>query len=71
MASPQSRDDGIVEVFATARSGQIQHYGDAGVGPVAAIRRGGTGHIMLFERNVWGGISATRQGQPNDIFILQ
>jgi hypothetical protein len=46
-------------------------YGDAGVGPVAAIRRETTGHIMLFERNTWGGISTTRQINPNDIFALQ
>jgi hypothetical protein len=134
-----ARDDGNIEVFATARSGQIQRYvqsgtsftsptgfsfagaasaptvtknqdgrlqifyrealtgepgkygrvltawvaangqwagpkilyGDSGVGPVAAIQRGGTGHIMLFERNVWDGISTTRQTAPNDEFILQ
>ena len=39
--------------------------------PVAAIRREGTGHIVLFERNSWGGISTTRQQAPNDVFILQ
>jgi hypothetical protein len=141
-----TRDDGVIEVFATARSGQIQHfvqsgsttsftdmtstfnftassaptvtknqdgrleifyreindpndssrygrvvtawvntsgqwiggssgggvlYGDAGVGPVAAIRRGVTGHIMLFERNVDGRISSTWQQAPNSSFILQ
>jgi GlcNAc-PI de-N-acetylase len=46
-------------------------YGDAGVGPVAAIQRSGSGHIMVFERNSWDGISTTRQVAPNDIFILQ
>lgn len=132
------RDDGVVEAFATARSGRIQRfvqfgtyfildvgfpfsgaasaptvtknrdgrlelfyreaqtgpeqygrvltswvspsgqwlgpsplYGDAGVGPIAAIRRGGTGHIMIFERNVWGGLSMTREIDPNAAFILQ
>lgn len=136
------RDDGVIEVFATGRSGQIHHYrqegtsfaydssfpfadaasaptvtknqdgrleifyreaqrfdptdpwsggrvltawqdttgqwvgpanlyGDAGVGPAAAIRRGGTGHIMLFERNAWAGISMTLQQAPNDIFLTQ
>lgn len=131
-----TRDDGRIEVFATARGGQIQHflqhsnattfdandfaasfggaasaptvtknqdgrpeifyreagsggvlsvyqtpgglwagpvilYGDSGVGPVAAIRRDITGHIMLFERNVWSGISATWQVAPNDVFYPQ
>jgi LmbE family N-acetylglucosaminyl deacetylase len=46
-------------------------YGDAGVGPVAALLRPASGHIMLFERNVWQGISATWQQAPNDIFYLQ
>ena len=26
---------------------------------------------MLFERNVWGGVSETRQTGPNNVFILQ
>jgi LmbE family N-acetylglucosaminyl deacetylase len=43
-------------------------YGDAGTGDVAAIRRGGTGEILLFERNVWGGISQTQQTAPNGGF---
>src|SRR5262249_51568254 len=51
--------------------GPVVLYGDAGAGPVAAIRRGGSGEIMLFERNVWGGISATEQTAPNDVFVLQ
>lgn len=46
-------------------------YGDAGAGPVAAIQRGGTGHIMLFERNLNARISATWQGAPNSSFVLQ
>ncbi len=46
-------------------------YGDAGVGPVAAIRREGTGEIMLFERNVWDGISELNQVAPNNGFALQ
>jgi hypothetical protein len=46
-------------------------YGDAGVGPIAAMQRGGSGHIMVFERNSWDGISTTRQVAPNDVFILQ
>ncbi|MBL9021311.1 MAG: discoidin domain-containing protein [Myxococcales bacterium] len=46
-------------------------YGDAGTGPVAAIRRGGTGHIMLFERNYQGRVSATWQSSPNSSFVLQ
>jgi hypothetical protein len=46
-------------------------YGDAGSGPVAAIRRGGTGEIMLFERNTWNGISTTRQVSPNSSFNTQ
>ncbi len=52
-------------------AGPVVLFGDAGVGPVAAIRRAGTGHIMLFERNVWAGISATWQVAPNDVFYLQ
>jgi len=52
-------------------SGPAVLYGDAGVGPVAAIRRGGTGEIMLFERNTWNGLSTTRQLGPNTAFILQ
>ena len=46
-------------------------YGDAGAGPVAAIRRESTGEIMLFERNFWGGISETNQTAPNGNFFLQ
>lgn len=46
-------------------------YGDAGVGPVAAIRRGGSGHIMIFERNTWHGLSATWQATPNSSFVTQ
>jgi hypothetical protein len=45
--------------------------GDAGVGPVAAIRRGGTGEIMLFERNTWNGLSITRQVSANSAFSTQ
>lgn len=43
-------------------------YGDAGAGPVAAIRRESTGEIILFERNVWGGISEIQQSGPNGDF---
>jgi hypothetical protein len=46
-------------------------YGDAGVGPVAAIRRDGSGEIMLFERNTWNGLSTTGQSGPNTSFVLQ
>jgi GlcNAc-PI de-N-acetylase len=46
-------------------------YGDAGAGPVAAIRRESTGEIMLFERNVWNGISELRQASPNNAFAGQ
>jgi hypothetical protein len=52
-------------------SGPAYLYGDAGGGPIAAIRRGGTGEIMLFERNTWNGLSTTRQYDPNGPFILQ
>ncbi len=54
-----------------AWAGPVVLYGDAGTGPVAALRRGATGHIMLFERNVWAGISGTWQAAPNDVFHLQ
>jgi len=46
-------------------------YGDAGVGPIAAVRREGSGHIMLFERNTWNGISADWQVAPNSSFSTQ
>jgi hypothetical protein len=46
-------------------------YGDAGLGPVAAMRRGGTGHIMLFERSWDGRVSATWQLSPNSSFSTQ
>jgi hypothetical protein len=52
-------------------TGTVVLYGDAGTGPVAAIRREGTGEIMLFERNVWTGVSTTFQQAPNDIFYPQ
>jgi hypothetical protein len=51
--------------------GPVVLYGDAGTGPVAAIRRGTGGQIMLFERNVWDGISETHQVAPNSEFVLQ
>ena len=52
-------------------SGPEYLYGDAGEGPVAAIRRGSTGEIEIFERNTWNGLSLTRQQSPNSIFITQ
>jgi GlcNAc-PI de-N-acetylase len=63
-------------VMTLYQSGGVWHgpvvlYGDAGAGPVAAIRRAGTGEIMLFERNVWYGISETNQVAPNSNFSLQ
>lgn len=61
----------VYEISSGYWSGPVLLYGDAGVGPVAAIRREGSGHIMLFERNVWSGISATWQIKPNDVFGLQ
>lgn len=61
----------VYEISSGYWSGQVLLYGDAGVGPVAAIRRESSGHIMLFERNVWSGISATWQINANDIFGLQ
>jgi hypothetical protein len=51
-------------------SGPVVLYGDLGAGPVAAITRS-SGEIMLFERNVWHGISATWQLAPNSSFQLQ
>ncbi len=52
-------------------NGPVILYGDAGAGPVAAIRRGTGGQIMLFERNVWDGVSETHQVAPNSEFVLQ
>jgi LmbE family N-acetylglucosaminyl deacetylase len=52
-------------------AGPVVLYGDAGTGPIAALRRNASGHIMLFERNVWAGISSTWQAAPNNVFHLQ
>lgn len=46
-------------------------YGDGGIGPVAAIRREGTGPLMVFERNGDGRVSATWQLGANGGFQLQ
>lgn len=46
-------------------------YGDAGVGPIAVVRHDRTGHLMIFQRNSWGGISTTQQQNPNSNFQLQ
>jgi LmbE family N-acetylglucosaminyl deacetylase len=64
-------------VMMLLRDGNVQWepptplYGDAGTGPVAALQRAGTGQIMLFERNSWGGISETQQSAPNSSFNTQ
>jgi hypothetical protein len=45
-------------------------YGDAGAGPVAAIRRESTGEIMLFERNFWEGSAKSNETRPTQTLLL-
>ena len=59
-----------VLTFANGEAAPTVLYGDAGAGPVAALHRESGGQIMLFERNVWDGISETRQGAPNGAFVV-
>jgi LmbE family N-acetylglucosaminyl deacetylase len=73
------REQGTARVwtaFQTAVDGPwstslVNLYGDAGIGPVAAMRHDSSGIIMLFERNAFGGVSMTGQIGPNTYFGLQ
>jgi hypothetical protein len=40
-------------------------YGDSGVGPIESMTRGGTGHLMIFQRNAYSTLSAIVQATPN------